>query len=297
MASTLTRPTIIQTPWAVSGLKNTIPQTTATTGKASWVEGYPHETMQPIGSGGVPPDGKDENGVLYDLSNNIRFMLGGGQPRFNSTLSAAIGGYPVGAVLQSNDGASAYRNIVDGNTTNFNTTPASIGVSWMPYAGDALVLGSSFDAYLEAIMNRNEPVTTAKYVRDTTNLAACWGVCDGRTISYMGTNYTMPDWSDQFIMANGSFASVVGNSYGSNNAVVVAHSHTSPPHNHGILTCDSQDASGYLTQGNNTPLTGFTTDDATVTINDTGVSGTNANIPRSVAMILVQKFRLYKIGD
>ncbi|AKA60329.1 hypothetical protein P26218_26 [Rhodoferax phage P26218] len=57
------------------------------------------------------------------------------QPKFSASVATSIGGYPVGYVLQDNAGLNSYVNIVAANTTDFNTTPASIGVSWIPYAG------------------------------------------------------------------------------------------------------------------------------------------------------------------
>ncbi len=81
------------------------------------------------------------NGILYDVTAHIQFLNAGGQARFDAALATAIGGYPIGVVLQSDDGQSAYVNVLAGNTDNFNTTPASIGVSWLPYAGIALKKG------------------------------------------------------------------------------------------------------------------------------------------------------------
>ena len=67
----------------------------------------------------------------------------GAQPKFSSSVATSIGGYPVGYVLQDNAGLNSYVNIVAANTTDFNTTPASIGVSWIPYAGQAATQSGS----------------------------------------------------------------------------------------------------------------------------------------------------------
>jgi len=133
----ITRPTNIDTPWADAGLKATIPgssQIGISDGRASWPDGFPPLTMTQIAAGGVPFYGQDMNGILNALSGHTVFQNSGGQYRFDAALAGKIGGYPIGAVLQDDNGINSYRNILAGNTTNFNTTPASIGVSWMPYS-------------------------------------------------------------------------------------------------------------------------------------------------------------------
>lgn len=134
----ITRPVNLQTPFAASGTKNTIPvpsQIGITPGAASFTDGFPPLTFTPIAAGGVPPAGADFNGILNELSSHTVFQNAGGRYRFDATLAAAIGGYPVGFVLQDDAGLNEYVNILAANTTNFNTTPASIGVSWIPYSG------------------------------------------------------------------------------------------------------------------------------------------------------------------
>lgn len=136
----VTRPVNLQIPFANSGSKNTIPvpsQIGVTAGAASFTDGFPPLTFTPLASGGVQPSGADFNGILNILSQHIAFVNAGGRYRFDATLATAIGGYPVGFVLQDDAGLNSYVNISAGNTTNFNSSPSSIGVSWIPYAGQA----------------------------------------------------------------------------------------------------------------------------------------------------------------
>lgn len=140
----ITRPVNLQVPFAVSGTKNTIPvasQIGITAGAASFTDGFPPLTMTPIAAGGVPPAGADMNGALNILSQHTTFLNAGGVYRFDAALSTAVGGYPVGVVLQDDAGLNSYVNILAANTTNFNSTPAAIGVSWIPYAGQAALAG------------------------------------------------------------------------------------------------------------------------------------------------------------
>lgn len=114
-------PVKITVPFADSGLKNTIPQAANnTTGKAGFDKGFPERTMLPKVDGGIPPSGMDFNGILFDVTSVLRYMQAGGQPTFDAALATAIGGYPAGAILSSDDGMSLFRNTVDGNSTNPN---------------------------------------------------------------------------------------------------------------------------------------------------------------------------------
>ena len=128
-------------PFASQGDKNTIPVTPSTetgqTNYASYQKGFPPVTMTPLVAGGLPPQGMDMNGILFALSSSLGFFQSGGLPTFNADFASTIGGYPLGAVLQSNDGASAYVSTIANNTTDFNESPESIGTSWLPWAGDA----------------------------------------------------------------------------------------------------------------------------------------------------------------
>ena len=306
MASSLNRPPIITVPFANAGSKNTIPNTTSTSGKASMSEGFPDECMVPLPAG-IPPDGKDMNGILNLITQWVRFFIGGGQARWNSALSAAVSGYPVGAVIQLDNGTSAYRNTVNGNTYNPNgANPTANG--WQPWAGDVVATDAQLISYVEAVENRNAPVGSIRQVKDASNLAACWGICDGRTITYLGTDHVMPDWRDMFLINKGPVANTIWDGYGSNDAALISHGHTiNDPGHHHVTTLEKYNESG----GNDNPWGSgdatqpegayvFTTADATtgITINNTGSgSGTNANIPRCVAVYYVYKFRPYVYGD
>lgn len=137
----VTRPSNLSIPFANTGAKNTIPvasQIGITPGAASYTDGFPPLTMTPIPAGGVPPSGLDVNGIYNAISAHTVFQNAGGKYRFDAALATAIGGYPVGFVLQDDAGLSEYVNILANNSTDFNSTPASIGVSWMPYAGKVL---------------------------------------------------------------------------------------------------------------------------------------------------------------
>lgn len=117
-------PSKILTPWATSGLKNAIPATAnPVTGNAGYDQGFPAINMTPKEAGGIPPFGQDFNGILFSVTEALRYIQAGGTPTYSAALSTAIGGYPKGAIILGNDGVTTYRSLIDSNTNNPNTTP------------------------------------------------------------------------------------------------------------------------------------------------------------------------------
>ena len=124
----VSEPGKIITPWAESGLKNTIPPAAnPATGRAGFDQGFSAINMTAKEAGGIPPFGQDFNGIFYEVTNILRYMQAGGQPTFDAALATAIGGYPKGALVLGNDGTSVYKNIVDSNSSN----PNSGGGGWV----------------------------------------------------------------------------------------------------------------------------------------------------------------------
>ncbi|WP_156525717.1 hypothetical protein [Achromobacter ruhlandii] len=125
-------------PFANSGTKNTIPvasQIGVTPGAASFTDGFPPLTMTPLAAGGVPPYGADFNGILNFLSDATRWAQAGGGYTYDAAFSAAIGGYPNGAILARADRTGFWQSTVDNNTTN----PDAGGAGWVnPIAGALL---------------------------------------------------------------------------------------------------------------------------------------------------------------
>lgn len=107
---------------------NTIPDTGGVDSEATWNIGFPPLTMQEEASGGLPPLGQDFNGILNALSTHV-FAQQAGQPyRYSSAVSTAIGGYPVGTLLESSDGATMWFNTTAANTGD----PDANAAGWVP---------------------------------------------------------------------------------------------------------------------------------------------------------------------
>lgn len=117
--------------FAKNGDKDTIPENSSpSAGRASMNDGFPPETRQPVGSGGIPPNGLDMNGILYYLSLLNRWQSAGGGFVYDSVFAndSDVGGYPKGAVLLRSGGDGFWLNRADNNTTN----PDTGGANWQP---------------------------------------------------------------------------------------------------------------------------------------------------------------------
>lgn len=119
-------PVLIPQAFAANGSKNNI-QNTRQPGQdpedATWSDGFPNVTMQPIESGGLPPKGMDFNGILNALSATIVHMQKGNLFYFDKAYCDAFGGYQKGAILLADDGAKVFISVADKNTNNPNQNP------------------------------------------------------------------------------------------------------------------------------------------------------------------------------
>ena len=113
--------------FATNGLKNNIPVADPQMfSSASYEKGFPKSTMKKVTEGGIPPQGKDFNGILNEISSHTVWTNAGGTYKFNGELSNAIGGYAKGAVLVADNLKFAVISLVNNNKRNFNTDPSSI---------------------------------------------------------------------------------------------------------------------------------------------------------------------------
>jgi hypothetical protein len=135
-------PTKFQIPFANSAPTtniNAIPQASqigTTIGAASLTDGFPPVTLQPVGAGGVPPWGRDFNGLLNQITAWTRWQNAGGTVKFDSTFQTGIGGYPQGAVVASTVTLGLFwLSLVDNNTTN----PDTGGAGWYAWSSTVVV--------------------------------------------------------------------------------------------------------------------------------------------------------------
>ena len=147
----LTQPTILLKPFAESGDKNSIPveNTDAQNPQlADLTNGFPSITGLDPDDGGLPPERKDFNGLGYLTTTYDYFYQAGGTFTYNTTVSSAIGGYPLGARLWHTDAngvTTILRSTVANNTDNFNDgQETGIGTTWVK---DTPTM-SDFDAFV-----------------------------------------------------------------------------------------------------------------------------------------------------
>ena len=128
-------PSRITKAFGVNGLKNTIPVDSSTTtdnnGVATFDKGFPPVTMQPLSAGGIPPSGKDMNGVLYSTTIQQQWQNAGMTYPFSQAFSDAVSGYPKGAIVPSSVYTGQWLNLNEANGTSpESSTGANTG--WVP---------------------------------------------------------------------------------------------------------------------------------------------------------------------
>ena len=158
------------------------------------VDGFPAETMTPIASGGVPPSGQDVNGILYQLSQHQVWLNSGGMYAYSASHATNIGGYPIGVVLQSADGQSAWLNTVDGNMTDPDGGSAA---GWKAFAGDKFA-----DRLLSALgIKVGDIFHTTTHFANSAAVTAHLGYgtwarcCEGKTPVGYSTQPSDPAWT------------------------------------------------------------------------------------------------------
>lgn len=119
-----------------------------TDGAASFTDGFPPDTFQPLSGGGAYVNGEDVNGILNYTTKWTRWQSAGGPATFNSVFCTAINGYPKLATLQSvSTPGVLWLNTVDGNLTDPDGGGAAGWVRVGPAkASDAEVLAGVDDA-------------------------------------------------------------------------------------------------------------------------------------------------------
>ncbi|EMS8795760.1 phage tail protein [Enterobacter ludwigii] len=128
-------PSRITKAFGVNGLKNTIPVDSSTTtdnnGVATFDKGFPPVTMQPLSAGGIPPSGKDMNGVLYSTTIQQQWQNAGMTYPFSQAFSDAVSGYPKGAIVPSSVYTGQWLNLSEANGTS-PESPTGASTGWVP---------------------------------------------------------------------------------------------------------------------------------------------------------------------
>ncbi|MEE9659135.1 glycine-rich domain-containing protein [Enterobacter cloacae complex sp. CARB60] len=174
--------------FGVNGLKNTIPVDSSTTtdnnGVATFDKGFPPITMQPLSAGGIPPSGKDVNGVLYSVTIQQQWQNAGMGYLFDSTYASNISGYPQGATIPSSDYSGFWINTTNGNTNNPESATA-LPTGWVP--------GYAYGSSAVTISTANVNVSDLQAAKDRIILT---GNLTGNRILYL------PQWIKDWTIEN-----------------------------------------------------------------------------------------------
>ena len=124
----MAQPNFIPEPFAVNGDRNSIPTATMG-GAASWRLGFPPITALPLGAGGVAPDRKDFNAVLYALSASAVFSQAGGIWTYSDSIN-----YEPPALIYSDVDDTFYICVAANGPDGTVMAPSSdlTGAYWQP---------------------------------------------------------------------------------------------------------------------------------------------------------------------
>lgn len=114
-----------------------------TDGRASLYDGFVPLNFIPIGAGGVPPFGKDFNGLMKQTTAWSRWQGAGGAVKFDSVFAGLIGGYPQGAIVSSTTFGGFWLSTADDNAGD----PDAGAPNWLafyPYVKKALTANADY---------------------------------------------------------------------------------------------------------------------------------------------------------
>jgi len=148
---------------------NPIPTTAQGGGLVSFPTGWQQINFTPLASGGVPPWGKDFNGLFQIVTAWQQWNQAGGAIPYDAAFQAAVGGYPSGCIIGSaaNPGLEWF-STVDNNLSN----PDTGGAGWVAWplvfyaadTGTTNALAASFVLPLAAM-----PIGTILWVNPAHN--------------------------------------------------------------------------------------------------------------------------------
>lgn len=118
--------------WASGGqTQSPIPEQSTGTNRASYQDGFPSVTSTPIPDGGIPPNRLDFNGMGTIFTAYAYAIQQGQYTTFDSSVSAKIGGYPLGAILWYVDNGTP-KYLVQSLVANNTTSDLTDTTKWQP---------------------------------------------------------------------------------------------------------------------------------------------------------------------
>lgn len=143
------QPNKIPRPFADSGDKNSIPDSSGSIGFASWQEGFPAITSEPFAQGGVAPKRADFNGIFNALSAAIVWNQQGGVYAYDVTTDYEVGNVveynnDLYRCLAANGPSSAVKAPTDTTVWSKVMTAADVAALYLPLSGGTMSGNLSF---------------------------------------------------------------------------------------------------------------------------------------------------------
>ena len=177
-------------------------------GAASLTDGFPPLTFTEVAAGGVPPFGQDANGILQQITQWNQWQNAGAPVFYDSVFSAAVTGYPQGAVLANASTLGLFWiNQVDANTTD----PDTGGANWLPMG--RIKLGANTTFYVATTGNDSTGNGTS---------GAPW-LTKQHAYNVLQANYDLNNFQATVQIADGSYTDVLvafGPLLGQNSSVI-----------------------------------------------------------------------------
>lgn len=133
------QPSKIPLAFAASGDKNIIPESTETTGLASWRDGFPAITSAPFSEGGIAPKRADFNGIFNALSQAVMWLQQGGVYAYDVNTDYEAGNVVLDAgglyVANAGNGPSSVVVQPSSDTTGATWKPVRLDLATQSAAG------------------------------------------------------------------------------------------------------------------------------------------------------------------
>lgn len=224
----MTNPTLVTTPFAENGDKNTIPQSVgAEPQNATLEKGFPEITQTPISAGGIPPERKDFNGILNLYGQHIVHLEKGLPYEFDAAFATAIGGYPLHARIMLSNG-----DIVKNTIASNSVDPNSDLTNWVKINSTSQIFDDS-DKSQEQINTETSAALTGKADKSTT--LSGYGITDAYTKSQVDSTVSaIANGSKSYQTLALAQAAATGGGIPANSSVYVTNDSTSS--NNGLYT-------------------------------------------------------------
>lgn len=253
------------------------------------------------------------SGSVVTIPNGITAQVYTDGTNFYSAQTGSAGSFNVNGTLTASGitdvGTLSVTGDITGTTATFSGAISSVSPSFtgVPTAPTASAGTNTTQIATTAFVAANAVLTGALLMWPTTSAPSGYLLCDGTAVSRTtysalfavvgttfgsgdgSTTFNLPNYADRMPIGKGTIAASIGTTGGSKDAIVVSHTHsiTDPGHQHNTSVTNSLlfPATGATTINyggpGQYPATVFTMDNATtgISVNSTGSSGTNANLP------------------